>query len=239
MYGPLLGSEFRVVTFDFPNQDGSIDENFYSLTQYCDFFLAKMRQLEVELSTALVVGLSSGANIIRALHCERNINFGCMLLVSPNPGRLSRFYTMVAASQLHALSVGGIEAFANITMLLSYSPRYLHKMPLAASIVPSRFKALFEDRLPALRTLLRHPSNDHTLAKPPTQYRSPVTFVYATSDCYCPSMSYKSYLSACTGPSISVQELDGGHTVSFEDPLRIVAIIKEMFRNSLGNQVVC
>lgn len=227
LYRPALEAEFDVVSFDFPNQLAGSDPDFYALDHFADAFLAQLRARALAPEAVHVVGLSSGANVLRALHCERGVDFKSMLLASANPGGLARFYAQVALSQQKALAYGGIPGFTQTTVLVCYSPRYLERTPLAPAVIQERLQELFGTRHDALHTLLRHPAHDPTLATPPGAFRCPVALVFGNDDFFAPRLNVQAYLARCTGPRLQVHGLDGGHSIPFEDPAAVLAILRE------------
>ncbi|MHB8623857.1 MAG: alpha/beta fold hydrolase [Sulfuricaulis sp.] len=226
LYGPLE-EKFRLVTFNFPNQDLNLDPDFYRLEQYCEFFIEEMRQQHVDCASAFVMGGSSGANIIRAAHCLYGIDFAGIFLVSVNPGGLDCFLIQLSHCSIELLRKFGFQAFGMASMFLNYSPKFLQSRPNAFSILPEATKNHFGGRIDLVETLLRHPEFDQTLASPPTQFRSPVYFMYGTDDAYYPKSIVDGYVKSCSAPSIERLDFEGGHVFIFENPAAVMPVLED------------
>lgn len=232
-----LDSELKILTFDLPNQTAELfDRSAECFINYIDYIKNYFIQNNIDTSNATVIGLSSGANMIRYLHCIENIEFQRIILLSPNPGGIEIFYKQYTNSLLNVLEAGGIELFAHSSIYTSFSPIFFQKSSFISQFLVDQIKLTYQSEENCLKALIKAVVSDPSLQSPPTNFRCETHIVTASEDPLIPSSKFENYLNSCTG-NITHKEVSGGHSFPLEDSTSIASYINSQLSSTISDVV--
>lgn len=222
---------FESLTFDFPNQTQvDLKPELSNFSQYADYAEHKIKKASQSGREVIGIGLSSGANILRYLHDNRGMEFLGLILLSPNPGGLSVFYSQYVNSLLRSLKEGGVESFVDVATYVSFSASFFEKSAYTSSLINSQFKKLYGGNEECLRALIHAAASDPTLKEPPTNFRCNTRIFRGEDDYLIPEHLISAYVQTCTN-NVSLSLISGGHSFIFEHPEQSSELIAEAVHN--------
>lgn len=222
---------FESLTFDFPNQTPlDLRPELSNFTQYADYAEHRIKKASQSGRGVIGIGLSSGANILRYLHDNRCVEFSGLILLSPNPGGLSVFYSQYVNSLLRSLKEGGVESFVDVASYVSFSASFFERSAYTSLFINSQFKNLYRDNEQCLSALIHAAASDPTLEEPPTNFRCNTSIFRGEDDYLVPEHLISSYMQKCTD-NVSLSVISGGHSFIFEQPEQSSELIAEAVHN--------
>lgn len=214
-----LAEKLRVITFDFPNQgDMPVDLDYNTISKFSGYVSDLMDDLHLDASKTIIMGLSTGAVIIRHMLSEKKIIFKAQFLFSMPTSGLSNFYNQFYQSVSDSFHNGGIEGMVRATMFINFSPLFLNKLPIFCNAISSAFIKRYTGREKAIEALLKLQFEDECVDAQAVHFETPTFIVSGTTDNIIPKSNMVNYASNCTGSNIEVFEIPGGHVFPLEDP---------------------
>lgn len=219
-WNPIIAelSGCSVINFDLPNQvPETFDVEYSHFNQYLSYVQKTFEQINVPIEDCIAVGLSSGSNMLRHLHCEYGYNFKALVLLSPNPGGLDVFYDQYVQSLLNCLDSGGLKAFSDAAMYVNFPPMFFQKIPHLRTMISSQYERTYAGNMDCLRSLLNAALSDPNLANPPSNFNTETHILVGQSDYLIPSSALEVYKQRCVG-NVYFKNMDGGHSFPLEAP---------------------
>lgn len=231
--GPIimdLERYFRVINLEFPNQgDSPIDNSFNHLLKYANFVKHFLKELEIDPQEIIVHGHSFGANLIRAMVLEQNIQFKAAIVSGITPPSLINYFTILQESSLGILHAANIKEFGKSLAIKILSPQFINETPEIVQQISELFHALYNDKIEALISLIEAPyhyfkkADINILNRP---FGIPVHIIGGANDVMIPQECVKEYANRIHADSIHI--LKGGHFLLLENPLEYSKILNEL-----------
>lgn len=231
----ILSKRNRVVRFDFPNQGGSPDDSsFLTVDQQSQVVAEVIERANLDSTETVVVAQSSGAGVIRNLHCNLGMDFKQLILLGMNPGGLFNFYSQLYNGYLSLLRTAGVRAYYRSIAPMLFSPLFFEEHPEALEGIINNCEETYAHRMSALDTLVQTPFHDHTASEPPTSFSCNTALLYGDLDYLVPAEKREAYFDRCTQDNIVKKVVSGGHCFAFEKPEVLIDEIRRLITMHSG-----
>jgi pimeloyl-ACP methyl ester carboxylesterase len=221
-----LGPGYRMVSFDFPHQNGSpLAGNYVGFDRYCDFVEDLIEALDLDPSRSAAFGFSIGGDVLRTLAVERGVRFETTILGASAPAGVERFWKEFFNTARDLLGSGAFEAFVRLVAFQFHSPLYLDAFPKLSNLMHLRYRKRFPD-VRNLEALLRMP-----LTRPvpdpvhDAEAMAGAHFIHCLYDHLVPLGPARTYAREV---GAHLHEIEAGHSFTAELPEETAALLKNI-----------